>query len=207
MSIKIMTSVWENGPKKQSDRFVLLALADHANDSGDCYPSIKKLCLKTCMSERGIQTILRRLEHEKWLHISYGVGRNNCNLYTIRIPETPQEMHPAGGAPPHIKAETPQMDAINPAGYAPEPSYNHSETSIVRTMRPKKPKRSQPITDEYLDGLQEKYTWVQVKQEFTKAMAWCEVRGFVLSRERFVNWINRASPPPQVKIKQEQVYQ
>jgi hypothetical protein len=40
-------------------------------------------------------------------------GTSDCNLYTVK---TPQDMHPAGDAPPH-------MDVINPAyGYA-NPAY------------------------------------------------------------------------------------
>lgn len=121
-----MAAVWDNGPAGQSDRFVLLAIADYANDEGQAWPSIAGLCRKTCMSERGIQTVIRRLESTGWLSIEVGGGRRNCNLYTIKTPhmdaETPQEMHPAGNAPPHMDAETPQMDAINPAHAAPEPS-------------------------------------------------------------------------------------
>ena len=51
-------------------------------------------------------------------------GTSDCNLYTVK---TPQDMHPAGDAPPH-------MDVINPAGDAPEPSLtikNHKRTIIA----------------------------------------------------------------------------
>lgn len=126
MSIKIMSRVWEYGPEKQADRFVLLAISDYANDDGECWPSIAGICRKTCMSERGVQTIIRRLECEGWLEIETGKGRRNCNLYTVK---TPHHMHPAPHAPPHIDVETPHMDAINPAPHAPEPSYNHHKPS------------------------------------------------------------------------------
>ena len=127
MSIKIMSRVWEAGPQKQSDRFVLLALADHANDEGIAWPGIASLCRKTCMSERGVQVVLRRLEAAGWLQIETGKGRRNCNLYTIK---TPQEMHPAGDAPPQMNAKTPQMNATNPAGDAPKPSGTIKESSV-----------------------------------------------------------------------------
>lgn len=127
MSVRIMARVWETGPTNQAERFVLLALADFANDAGECWPSIKAICGKVCMSERGVQTVIRRLEAGGWLAIETGNGRHGCNKYTI---ETPQEMHPAnpaGNAPrrkctPHMDAETPHMDARNPAPGAPEPS-------------------------------------------------------------------------------------
>ena len=133
-----MSKVWEAGPEKPSERFVLLAIADYANNEGECWPSIAGICRKTCMSERGVQTIIRRLKDQGWLHIETGNGRRNCNLYTVK---TPQDMHPAGDAPPHMDAETPHMDTqtphmdvINPAGDAPEPSLtikNHQRTIIA----------------------------------------------------------------------------
>jgi len=129
MSIKIMSQIWNGGPEKQSDRFVLLALADYANDDGECWPSIAVVMRKTCMSKRGIQTVLRRLKADGWLEIEAGGGRKNCNLYRVK---TPQEMHPAGDAPPHMSAETPQMTAINPAGDAPEPSRTIIEPSEIK---------------------------------------------------------------------------
>lgn len=143
MSIKIMSRVWESGPEKQADRFVLLAIADYANDEGECWPSIAGICRKTCMSERGVQTIIRRLEAEGWLHIETGKGRRNCNLYTVK---TPHKVHPAQDAPPHMNAETPHMDAINPAPRAPEPSYNHQEPSLFGGDAPK-PKKRRPEID------------------------------------------------------------
>ena len=126
MSIKIMSRVWEFGPEKQADRFVLLAIADYANDDGECWPSITGICRKTCMSERGVQTIIRRLEAQGWLDIETGKGRRNCNLYTVKNPA----LHaPRTTCTPHMDAQTPHMDVKNPAPHAPEPSYNHQEPS------------------------------------------------------------------------------
>ena len=124
MSIKVMSRIWEAGPEKQAERFILLALADYANDDGECWPSIAGISRKTCVSERGVQTIIRRLEGAGWLSIETGKGRKNCNIYTIK---TPQELHPAGAAPPQMDAETPQMDVINPAGAAHEQSRTINE--------------------------------------------------------------------------------
>ena len=47
MSIKLMSLVWElsqvNSEINRDDKFLLLALADHANDDGECYPSLSKI--------------------------------------------------------------------------------------------------------------------------------------------------------------------
>jgi hypothetical protein len=78
---------------------------------------------------------------------------------------------------------------------------------VPKTPRVTRKKVAEPITDEYLSDLQGKYEWVDINREFTKARTWCETNGRVCSRAFFVNWINKISQPPQVKIKQEQVYQ
>ncbi len=59
MSIKLMTKAWEMD-LPQGKKLLLLALCDHANDDGICYPSQEKL-MKKC----GIgQTTLTN--HIKW---------------------------------------------------------------------------------------------------------------------------------------------
>jgi hypothetical protein len=45
------------------EKFVLLAMADHARDDGSgCYPSVATLARKTSLSDRGVQKLIRRLE-------------------------------------------------------------------------------------------------------------------------------------------------
>jgi len=132
-----MAKIWEAGPEKQSDRFVLLALADFANDDGECWPSMQRLASKTCMTERGAQKIVRRLEADGWLTIGTGGGRHGCNQYTInpepRSPfqevETPNEVHPERGSPPNVDAETLNESAENPEHGSPEPSRTIKEPS------------------------------------------------------------------------------
>ena len=61
MSVKLMAKAWEM-PIPTGQKMVLLALCDHANDDGECYPSQKKLAKKCSMSSRAISN------HIKWLH-------------------------------------------------------------------------------------------------------------------------------------------
>lgn len=129
MSIKLMSEIWESGPQNISERMVLLALADYANDAGTCWPSISGIQKKSCLSERGVQTVIRRLQDAGWIEIEAGGGRKNANLYRIK---TPQRLHPAGNAPPQMDAETPQMTAVNPAGAAPEPLRTIKEPSEIK---------------------------------------------------------------------------
>jgi len=137
MSISVMTAVWTDGPPDTSDRFVLLALADYANDDGECWPSIAGLMAKTCMSERGVQTVLRRLIAGGFVTMQVGGGRSKTSTYTVKTPhltvetphqkprisqQTPQDAPLFDVETPQQTTETPHLTALNPAPGAPEPS-------------------------------------------------------------------------------------
>lgn len=133
MSVKIMSRIFETECFKPTERLILLALADHANDEGECYPSIARLCYRTGLSERAVQNNIRLLKASGFLEIEAGGGRKNCNLYRIK---TPHEMHPAPDAPPHLIPETPHIVTINPAPDAPEPSRTIIEPSLLPPISP-----------------------------------------------------------------------
>jgi hypothetical protein len=53
MSISIMSAVWKNGPPNSTERFVLLALADYANDAGQgINPAFATIAKKCAISRR-----------------------------------------------------------------------------------------------------------------------------------------------------------
>ena len=91
-----MSLIWGAGPKGSTQRFVLIALADNANDDGECWPSVATVSRKTGLCERSVRQALRQLEVDGWLSTEINGGRGGANKYTI-----------------------------NPAPDAPEPSLNH----------------------------------------------------------------------------------
>ena len=133
MSVKIMTLVWEASGLTSTQKLVLLSLADHANDDGICYPSVGKLTRKTALSERSIQNCFKSLSDAGWIRIGFNEGPRGCNIFTISKP--PQEMPPAGDAPPQEMREGVQDVRQTPAGDAPEPSKNHQEPSLLDDAR------------------------------------------------------------------------
>lgn len=96
MSIKLMAKAWEM-PLSQSEKLVLLALCDHANDDGVCYPSQEYLAQKCSMSRRSLIDQINKLK-------SYGIlvaerrqknGGRLANVYTIVLDNFTQCANPA----------------------------------------------------------------------------------------------------------------
>lgn len=126
MAIKIMSKVWDNGPAGQSECFVLLALADYANDDGECWPSVDGIAKKCRLSERGVRKILRRLEDDGWITTAVGGGRHGCNKYIIN----PEQGSPRNAVPPGTGVQkTRNGSAENPEHGSPEPSLTIKEPS------------------------------------------------------------------------------
>lgn len=121
MSVRLMAAIFESESLGPTERLIMLALADHADDDGRCYPSIARLCRRTGLSERAIQANTRKLVAQGYIKIIPGGGKGNANLYFVSAnpaadaPRT--KCTPAADAP-----QTPQEMRSNPAADAPEPS-------------------------------------------------------------------------------------
>ena len=88
MSVRVMSLVWANSRHKGSERLLLLAIADEANDFGcNAYPSIARLAMKTKLSERTIQRLVTSMTRgaESELSVSRGVGLHGVNHYYINL--------------------------------------------------------------------------------------------------------------------------
>lgn len=62
MSIKAMSWAWEQTTTSSGAKLVLLALADHANDDGECWPGMKRIAEKCGMSARQVSSHVTGLE-------------------------------------------------------------------------------------------------------------------------------------------------
>jgi hypothetical protein len=69
VSIRLMSQVWALDLTQQK-KIILLALADHADDEGYCFPSIRRVAWKTGYSRRSVQRIIRSLEESEIVHVS-----------------------------------------------------------------------------------------------------------------------------------------
>ena len=103
-----MTAVWEL-ELPDSEKIVLLALADCANDEGHCWPGVASLMRKCSKGERTIQGAIKELCDKGHLTRREVVGKG-CN-YTVH---PRKDCTPAESAPPQGSAQTPAAAAGKP---------------------------------------------------------------------------------------------
>ena len=82
---------------RPSVKFVLLALADAADDSGICWPSIPTIAKKTCLDVRSVQRILSKVTKDGLLNIErrYGNhGTQTSNRYRLTMKKIEDDKTP-----------------------------------------------------------------------------------------------------------------
>jgi hypothetical protein len=110
-----MSWVWDL-PVTPTEKLVLLALADHAqDDGGGAYPSVATLSRKTGLSDRMVRYVLSR-KSKQGLLAKTGNDRSGSVIYQFRF---------LGGAP---RAGV-QTTAKTPAPYSPKPSVTVTSSS------------------------------------------------------------------------------
>lgn len=123
MSVRVMAQVWEL-PISSTEKLVLLALADCANDEGECWPSIATIGRKACIGERSVQRSIQSLKDAGHL------TRNEVNGKGCRYIIHPRHnVTPATVAPVTNDTPPPPQWHPTPATVAPKPSLNHQEPS------------------------------------------------------------------------------
>jgi len=87
MSIKIMTWVWEHSPYSGAPLLVHLALADHANDEGRCWPSQRRLADKARCTDRLVRSAISRMQADRLLDIEVESNGRKTHMYRLLTPE------------------------------------------------------------------------------------------------------------------------
>ena len=85
-------------------KVTLLALADHCDDSGVCYPSIKRLAEKTGLSRSTINSHIKKLQVSgvlPVLPVYEDNGSRGTNLYKLLIDGVGQNLTPVGQQADH----------------------------------------------------------------------------------------------------------
>lgn len=130
MSVRVMTAVWDI-TLADSEKIVLLALADCANDEGWCWPGMKSLARKCSKTDRTVQASIKAL---------CAAG----HLTRIEVPGKGcrYQVHPRSGFTPEA-ASPPKPLRAPPKGLRDTPeaasgksSKNHKEPSGRRASAP-----------------------------------------------------------------------
>lgn len=123
MSIKIMTWVWEHSQSGGNSRLVLLSMADNANDTGLCWPSLDGIATRARVSVDTVRRAIRHLVDLGELVIEeQGSGRRNSH-YRIICPTTPTER--AHTALPHRTERDPHQGQAVGVGCASPDADGH----------------------------------------------------------------------------------
>lgn len=154
MSTKLMTAIWDDSTTKGLNLFVLIAMADNANDQGICWPSVATIAHKVRVNERTVQRAIRELAEGGHLTIQPGGGRRS-NTYRIFYPAelrggnlspVTQLCHPSGdkGAAPAV---TQLRHPSGDTAMSPEPLVEPSLEPPVERAEPKAPRPRNTLFD------------------------------------------------------------
>jgi hypothetical protein len=135
-----MAEVWSSDLGAEQ-KYVLLALADHANDEGEhVYPSVARLVSKTSLSERTVQRRLKDLKTLGLIETVREATNRRPAEYRIRGDRlTPQaSLGVSTGHPQGRQADTPRGANVTPEPSV-EPSSNRQRASRARASAPTSP--------------------------------------------------------------------
>jgi hypothetical protein len=165
MSVAATNYVWTQSPAEGADRLVLLALADFADEAGNCFGSWGKLEEKTRLARRTVADCLRRLQESGELVLVTKGSRKvagsglQASIWTIpgvakmgagNAPKSGrwvQEMHLSGAnaAPKWCNPCTPTIDndkKRNNSADAPAPAISSPSLPSSSEKEAPKPKRA-----------------------------------------------------------------
>lgn len=86
MSIDAIKAVFERSASSGSDRVMLLAIAEHLNDKGPCWPSMDRLARMCNTSPRQAIRLVENLRLLGELEVQRCAGPRGANLYRITLP-------------------------------------------------------------------------------------------------------------------------
>ena len=129
MSIKCMNWAWSLS-LKPTTKLVLMSLSDTADDFGECFPSIKYIANRCCISTRHTRREIRKLVE---LHLITAEtryrkdGSHTSNLYVLAVPKIGED-----NLSPH---PTP-IDRRSQERVTPKPEGDDEQTLPLTTIEP-----------------------------------------------------------------------
>lgn len=198
MSIALMTAVWRLD-LPPSDKMVLLALADAANDDGITWMALQSkegvkldLLKKTSLSRRAVQGALKRLCEAGYLSRSDRPGKGV--IWTVKgcTSCAPQQMHPAADAPRGAAgAPKPSTNPLTP------PEANASEDDAPRKRKAGSrfvPEDFSPSPDHHAKAQAMGLTAGDLERALNRFRNHEFPRTYTDWNRTFTNWLDRETP-------------
>ncbi len=116
MSIRLMAKAWELDIPT-NEKMLLLALCDHSNDEGVCYPSYDKLQVKCNFARATVSANLKRLEAKNLVKKklrNQAEGGRKSTVYTIDLEAQSSEVELTPQSSTAEPQNTPQSSTAEP---------------------------------------------------------------------------------------------
>jgi len=118
-----MSAVWADAENihDQSDLLILLILADHANDKGECWPGLKIITKKSKVSRRTVERRLKSMAELGWIEVNHSLRKNGSqesNSYRLKRWAVTKTAHVEVGCHQGVSLGCHHVTAL-------EPSSNH----------------------------------------------------------------------------------
>lgn len=95
MSVHVSSDVWKITGITPSQKLILLKLADHADDDGRCWPSIRRMAVETCLDKATVCRLLRAMETAGWIEREQRPFQNT--VYRLRTSQiVPESLKTSG---------------------------------------------------------------------------------------------------------------
>ena len=134
MSIQVINQVWNTPCKTHTQKLVLIALADNANDQRVCWPSIDYLARRCDLSRQGVMNQIELLLKSKLLKVKKSDGR--VNVYEL----FPNQSTPWTGSKAPVHAVDPSTALTPPVNHV---DY-HQSTPLTPPVHAVDPNRKEP---------------------------------------------------------------
>lgn len=151
MSLEAMNWAWEQPVSKSTNKLVLLALADHANADGECWPSMKRIAERSDISPRQVSRAINELVElgliEKANRRRFG-GQYRGWDYRVLV----QRTSTSGGHPRPVTSGHPRPSPAD-TGVRSEPSENRQvEPLAAAPPKSVKQRQADPLWDTMLNA-------------------------------------------------------
>jgi hypothetical protein len=131
MSIKVMSQVWDSSASEGYRLLVMLALADHADDDGYCYPGLARIAAKCRISESTTRRCIAEMVERGELVVDQNKGAacngGHTNRYRVIVHNRPQISADVQGG----VSVTPPVTTVTP------PSLSEPVKGGVTALTPK----------------------------------------------------------------------